>query len=103
MLGAKGPDRFDCSGFAYWCLNQVGIKQSYMTSYRWRSCTKYTKIEDMDDLRRGDIIIYYGHVAICAGNGYMIDASSSNGKVVKRKYTSSSYWSRAFYAGFRVF
>ena len=103
VLGGKGPTVFDCSGFAYWCLNQVGIKQSYMTSYTWRSSTKYTRIDDMSDLKRGDIIIYYGHVAICAGNGTMIDASSSNGKVVKRKYTNSSYWSRNFYCGFRVF
>ena len=103
VRGGKGPTVFDCSGFAYWCLNQVGIKQSYLTSYGWRSCTKYTKITSMNDLKRGDIIIYYGHVAICAGNGYMIDASSSNGKVVKRKYTNSSYWSRNFYCAFRVF
>jgi peptidoglycan hydrolase-like protein with peptidoglycan-binding domain len=103
VLGGKGPTVFDCSGFAYWCLNQVGIKQSYMTSYTWRSCTKYTRIDSMSKLKRGDIIIYYGHVAICAGNGWMIDASSSNGKVVKRKYTNSSYWSRNFYCGYRVF
>ena len=101
--GGKGPNVFDCSGFVYWCLNQVGVKQGYMTSYTWRSCTKYTRIENMSDLQRGDVIVYKGHVAICAGDGVMIDASSSNGKVVKRKYTGSSYWTRNFICGYRVF
>ncbi len=101
--GAKGPNEFDCSGFVYWCLKQVGVNQSYMTSYTWRSTTKYTRIENMSDLKRGDVIVYKGHVAICAGNGVMVDASSSNDKVVKRKYTGSSYWSRNFICGYRIF
>ncbi len=103
VRGGKGPKTFDCSGLVYWCLNKVGVKQSYMTSYTWRSCTKYDRIENMSDLKRGDVIVYNGHVAICAGNGYMIDASSSNKKVVKRKYTGSSYWSTNFICGFRIF
>lgn len=101
--GAKGPNEFDCSGFVYWCLKQVGVNQSYMTSYAWRSCSRYTRIENMSDLQRGDVIVYYGHVAICAGDGYMIDASSRNDKVVKRRYTGSSYWSRNFICGYRIF
>ena len=28
--------KFDCSG-RYWCLNQIGVKQSYLISYGWRS------------------------------------------------------------------
>lgn len=101
--GGKGPTVFDCSGFVYWCLNQVGVKQGYMTSYTWRSCSKYTKITSMGGLKRGDIIVYKGHVAICAGNGYMIDASSHNKQVVKRKYTGSSYWKSNFICGYRIF
>jgi peptidoglycan hydrolase-like protein with peptidoglycan-binding domain len=103
VRGAKGPDRFDCSGFVYWCLNKVGVKQGYMTSHAWANSSKYTKITKMGDLKKGDIIVYNGHVAICAGGGYQIDASSHNGKVVKRKYTGSSYWSSNFICGFRVF
>ena len=37
VWGAKGPNSFDCSGFVYWCLNQVGVNQSYITSSGWRS------------------------------------------------------------------
>lgn len=102
VLGAKGPNSFDCSGFVYWCLNQVGVKQSYMTSHGWAASSKYTKIDNMGDMKRGDIIVFEGHVAIYAGNGMMIDASSSNGKVVKRASTSS--WSKNNYiCAFRVF
>ncbi len=103
VRGAKGPDKFDCSGFVYWCLNKVGVKQGYMTSHTWANSSKYTKITKMGDLKKGDIIVYKGHVAICAGGGVQIDASSHNKKVVKRKYTGSSYWSSNFICGFRIF
>ncbi len=97
--GGKGPDVFDCSGFVYWCLNQVGVKQGYLTSHAWPSCTKYTKITDISQLQRGDIIIFDGHCAIALGGGYQIDASYHNGKVVKRKLTTSL----DFICVFRVF
>jgi len=97
--GGKGPTVFDCSGFVYWCLNQVGINQSYMTSYTWRSCTRYTRITNIKDLKRGDVIVYYGHVAIALGNGYQIDASSHYGKIVERKLTTGI----GFICAYRIF
>jgi cell wall-associated NlpC family hydrolase len=103
VRGAKGPNQFDCSGFVYWCLNKVGVHQGYMTSHAWANSSKYKKITKMGDLKKGDIIVYNGHVAICAGGGYQIDASSHNRKVVKRQYTGSSYWSSSFICGFRIF
>lgn len=102
VRGAKGPSKFDCSGFVYWCLKEIGVKQGYLTSSGWASCKKYTRITRMSDLKRGDILAVSGHVAIVAGKGYIIDASSSNGKVVKRKYTGS-WWSRNFKCGIRIF
>jgi len=102
VRGAKGPNKFDCSGFVYWCLNKVGIKQSYMTSHGWANSKKYTKIKSISSLKKGDIIVFSGHVAICIGGGMMIDASSSNGKVVKRPCTSG-WCHRMFICGFRVF
>jgi peptidoglycan hydrolase-like protein with peptidoglycan-binding domain len=97
--GGKGPTVFDCSGFAYWCLNQIGVHQSYMTSYTWRSCTRYTRITSKSQIKRGDIIIYAGHVAIALGNGYQIDASSSHGKVVQRRMSTSL----KFICAYRIF
>jgi cell wall-associated NlpC family hydrolase len=99
---AKGPNAFDCSGFVYWCLNQVGIDQGYMTSRTWASSTKYTKITSISEMQRGDIVVYSGHVAIYAGDGVIIDASASNGKVVKRTCTSPWY-NKNFICAFRVF
>lgn len=102
VRGGKGPKVFDCSGFVYWCLNQVGVKQGYMTSHTWAKCTKYKRIEKMSDMKRGDVIVFKGHVAIYAGNGVMIDASSNRGKIVERGCTSS--WSKNnFICAYRIF
>ena len=107
VRGAKGPNSFDCSGFVYWCLNKAGVQQSYMTSYMWRTTTRYPRISSMNSIKAGDVIVfkmgtYTGHVAIAVGNGYMIDASSNQGKVVYRTY-QTSYWRSVFYCGYRIF
>lgn len=101
VWGAKGPNAFDCSGFVYWCLNQVGVRQSYITSSGWRNVGKYTKISSFSNLKAGDIIVVKGHVGIVAGGGTVIDASSGNGKVVHRSL--SSWWQRNFICGWRIF
>lgn len=101
VYGAKGPNSFDCSGFVYWCLNQAGVRQSYITSSGWRSVGKYTKITSFNNLQAGDIIVVSGHVGIVAGGGTVIDASSSNGKVVHRSL--SSWWRNNFICGWRIF
>lgn len=101
VWGAKGPNSFDCSGFVYWCLNQVGVGQSYITSYGWRSVGRYTRIGSYSDLRAGDIIVVNGHVGIVAEGGTVVDASSGNGKVVHRSL--SSWWQRNFICGWRIF
>ena len=101
VWGAKGPNAFDCSGFVYWCLNQVGVRQSYLTSSGWRSVGKYQKITSFSNLRAGDIIVVSGHVGIVANGGTVIDASSGNGKVVHRSL--SSWWANNFICGWRIF
>jgi len=102
VTGGKGSTTFDCSGFVYWCLNQSGVKQSYLTSYGWRTIGKFTKITDFDSIRAGDIIVVYGHVAIAVSKTQVIDASSSNGKVVQRSF-QSSWWKRNFICAWRIF
>lgn len=101
VYGAKGPNSFDCSGFVYWCLNQAGVRQSYLTSSGWRSVGKYTKITSFGNLQAGDIIVVSGHVGIVAGGGKVIDASSSNGRVVERSL--SNWWRNNFICGWRIF
>ncbi len=101
VWGAKGPASFDCAGFVYWCLNQAGVKQSYLTSYGWRNVGRYTKVTSFNDLRAGDIIVVTGHVGIVAENGTVVDASSSNDKVVQRAL--SGWFRQNFICGWRIF
>ena len=101
VWGAKGPGSFDCSGFIYWCLNQIGVRQSYLTSSGWRNVGKYKKITNYDDIRPGDIIVEKGHMGIAAENGKVIDASSGNGKVVYRQ--RSNWWRDNFIVAWRIF
>lgn len=101
VWGAKGPNAFDCSGFVYWCLKQVGVNQSYLTSSGWRNPGRYTKITNFNDIQAGDIVVVNGHVGIAAGGGTVIDASSSNGKVVHRGLTQ--WWANNFICAWRIF
>ena len=101
VWGAKGPNSFDCSGFVYWCLNQVGVNQSYLTSSGWRNVGRYTKITNFNDIQAGDIVVVRGHVGIAAGGGTVIDASSSNGRVVHRSL--SQWWANNFICAWRIF
>ena len=108
VRGAKGPGSFDCSGFVYWCLKQAGVNVSYMTSVRWRTCSRFTRITDINDLQRGDILVFSGssestgHVGIYMGGGRMIDAGSSAGCVVIRSSIYTSYWKGHFLMAYRI-
>lgn len=101
VWGAKGPNSFDCSGFVYWCLNQVGVNQSYITSSGWRNVGRYTRINNFSDIQAGDIVVVNGHVGIAAGGGTVIDASSSNGRVIH--HALSSWWANNFICAWRIF
>ena len=100
VWGSKGPGSFDCSGFVYWCLNQAGVGTSYMTSSGWRNPGRFKKV-GASELQAGDIIVVSGHVGIYAGGGSVIDASSSNGRVVHRSF--SGWWSKNFITAWRIF
>ena len=103
VLGAKGPNKFDCSGLVYWCLNQVGVKQGYMTSVRWRTGGNYKTIKNINEVRAGDILCFTPHhCAIAISGDTMIDASSANGKVVQRSF-KTSYWKKNFVCARRIF
>ena len=108
VRGAKGPGSFDCSGFVYWCLKQAGVNVSYMTSVRWRTCSRFTRITDINDLQRGDILVFSGssestgHVGIYMGGGRMIDAGSSAGCVVIRSSIYTNYWKGHFLMAYRI-
>lgn len=106
VWGAEGPDTFDCSGLVTYCLRQAGTSTGRLNAAGFSQNSAWEKIA-FDDLQRGDLIFYYnngksrvGHVGIVIGDGMMVDASSSNGKVVKRTY-DDAYWRSHFVCGRR--
>ncbi len=101
VLGAKGPNKFDCSGFVYWCLKQAGVGGTRLNAYGYSRKSNWKLIESIGRLKRGDILFFrsdsnknVNHTGIYVGGGNMIDASSGNGKVVKRPI--SAYFKRNF-------
>ena len=103
VLGGKGPETFDCSGLIYYCLNEIGYEIGYMTSHQWKD-SAFPTVTGMNALVRGDIVCFDGHVGIYLGDGTMLDASSSEGKVrITGPLASSSYWTSNFICGKRVY
>jgi peptidoglycan hydrolase-like protein with peptidoglycan-binding domain len=104
VRGGKGPNSFDCSGLVYYALNNsgIGVHIGYMTSGGWAG-SSYPRVNSISELRKGDIVCFRGHVGIYLGNGTMVDASSTQGKVrISSNLSSSSYWQRNFICGRRV-
>ena len=94
--GNEGPNSFDCSGLVYYCLKEAGSNRGRYNAAGYSKVSEWTKISKLNDLKRGDLMFFWsaskhkiGHVAIYIGNGMMIDASSKNGKVVKRSAFSN--------------
>ena len=102
ILGRSGPSSFDCSGLVYYCLKQAGSSRGRYNAAGYAAVSDWEKIESYDDLKKGDLLFFWsssrgriGHVGIYVGDGMMIDASSSNGKVVYRTI-NSPYWLKTF-------
>jgi cell wall-associated NlpC family hydrolase len=96
VAGNEGPNSFDCSGLVYYCLRQAGSNIGRYNAAGYSEVDDWAKISSMSNLQKGDLLFFWdksrgmvGHVAIYIGGGMMIDASSSNGMVVKRSCTSS--------------
>lgn len=102
VLGKSGPDSFDCSGLVYYCLRQVNVYTRRLNASGLSKTSSWTKITSLSSVKKGDLLFFksddsstVGHVGIYIGGGEMIDASSANGKVVRRS-AKSSYWRRNF-------
>lgn len=89
---------FDCSSFTYWVYSQLGVSLMYgganTAAAQGRYIVENNLAVSYDSLAPGDLIFYsfdvnhrylnIGHVAIYAGDGYVVDASFSKKKVVYR-------------------
>ena len=101
ILGDSGPNTFDCSGFVTYCLRQAGVSTLRLNAAGFSRKSGWKTVSSIGDLQKGDILFFksdesdrVSHCGIYIGSGTMIDASSSNGKVVKRSV--SQYWKRNF-------
>ncbi len=91
-------DYYDCSSLTYYAYKEAGITLSYHGSNTAASQGQLLSDRGCEiayeDIQPGDLIFYsftrngryrnISHVAVYAGNGYLVDASSSKGYVVFR-------------------
>lgn len=92
IWGNEGPNSFDCSGLVYYCLKQAGSSRGRYNAAGYSQVSEWDKISSFSDLEKGDLLYFWssssksriGHIGMYVGSGLMIDASSRNGKVVKR-------------------
>jgi peptidoglycan DL-endopeptidase CwlO len=80
VWGGQGPGGFDCSGLVKWSYAHAGVHMP-RTSFEQAHVGAPVSL---NDLRPGDVIIYNGgsHAALYAGNGRILQASTS-GEPVK--------------------
>ena len=102
--GGASPSGFDCSGFVYYVLKQLGCSPYRTPSAQYQMGTSVSK----SDLQVGDIVFFYGtyassisHVGIYAGNGQFIHAPNSRSTVSYSDLTSG-YWANHYYGARRV-
>ncbi len=100
---------FDCSGLVYFCLRTCGVSTSRYSAAGFSSVSKWAEITSTGDLQKGDLVFFkndtsdrVSHTGIYIGGGRFIHASSSSGKVITSSI-STSYWTRNFVNGRRVF
>ena len=109
VLGAKGPTRFDCSGLVYWSIKEIDpeLGRNLYTSagYQYKYCRDNNYLVGESEARPGDLIFWQKpgchcgkkyneihHIGFYLGDGMILDASSSNGRVIIRKlFSGSSY------------
>lgn len=95
LLGATGPEKFDCSGLTQSAYKKVGI------TLKRKSTAQHTDFKEVaaGDRKAGDLIWWTGkeHVGLYIGDGQIIDASGSKQKVSKRNvYTYDGHPARYF-------
>ena len=91
-----GQDSYtDCSYLAQWCYAQVGVSIPRTAAAQGKYCVDNGLTISPNDLVPGDLVFWsfenngrfmnITHVGIYAGDGMVVDASSTRGQVVYRK------------------
>lgn len=104
--GSVGPNSFDCSGLTQYSYKKAGRSIARTTGSQFKYSTKDITVNSRV---KGDLIFWSHkgthdrfHVAIYAGDGYMIHANAGDyygRKVIKEKI--SSYWSKHYNGDYR--
>lgn len=90
VWGASGPSAYDCSGLVMWAYKQIGVSLPHSSSAQSTMGTAVSK----DQLQPGDLVFFYSpvsHVGIYAGNGMVLNASTSGQPVKMSKLSSMPF------------
>lgn len=104
VSGGASPSGFDCSGFVYYVLKQLGYSPYRTPADQYKMGISVSK----GNLQAGDIVFFAGtyasgisHVGIYAGNGQFIHSPNSRSTVSYSDLTSG-YWAEHYYGARRV-
>ena len=105
VAGGASPSGFDCSGFVYYVLKNLGLSVSRTPAAQFVNIgTSVSK----DNLQPGDLVFFItsssgnvSHVGIYVGNGQFIHAPNSRSTVSYSDLTTG-YWSQHYYGAKRV-
>lgn len=102
--GGASPNGFDCSGFVYYVLKELGYAPYRTPADQYKMGTAVSR----SDLQPGDIVFFantytsgISHVGIYAGDGQFIHSPNSR-SVVSYSSLTSGYWSDHYYGARRV-
>lgn len=102
--GGASPSGFDCSGFVYYVLKQVGLSPYRTPASQF---TQGTAV-DKGSLQIGDLVFFSSnsgrsitHVGIYSGNGQFIHAPNSR-SVVSYSDLTTGYWANTYYGARRI-
>lgn len=107
VRGAEGSKTFDCSGFSYYVVKHMGIETGRYNAAGFSKMSSWAKVSSVSKLKAGDLVFFsskkkrVSHMGIYIGDGKLIHASSSHGKVIISDM--SGYFVRNFVCGRRVF
>jgi len=107
--GSSGPNSYDCSGFVYYCLKNIGVATSRLSSAGYSTVSRWETITDVNSLKAGDLVYFksdtsssVSHIGIYLGGGSMIHSAPSTDGVGTTQMTSG-YYARNFLGAKRVF
>ena len=91
VMGASGPNTFDCSGLVYYCYKNSGFKIQRLTAQGYYNGSTKTSTPEIGDLVFFGDVSNIHHIGIYIGNNQMIDAPNSNDVVKIQSYNWSDF------------